>query len=343
MMTVAEARRILDQKLKRGRPPKEISEKRKLARKILEKVSTKTKLQRKSSSKISMGKGTAKRILAQKLGRGRPRKEVAERRAKARLVLEGITVRRPPKKKSRSPDRKLLCPPKKANLLQFGELNEVAVNCLDYLIQEGHEPGNCLGCGAVGCVLKAEGNKVIKITPDPVEANLAQWLLDQKNPHPAFPRIFDVYRFPEECNLPEFLWVIIKEDISDFSDSFEEAERLSAFVLNDLELLADKGKLRYETVQDIIKHYPGSNQRFASQAAEGYFWAYKHGFILSDLEDKNLGVRKNQLVFRDFGFAKTSTHNVLSRVTALGEDNDPARSVWVGWAKALKKGKAPGL
>jgi hypothetical protein len=212
--------------------------------------------------------------------------------------------------------------------------------CADVLERNGVRVGDCLGCGAEGCVfLLEDGSAVIKFTDERSEAELSAFLANVEKPHPGVPLIYGVFKVDNECTDGRKIYAIVREDLESLSEHDLEATR---YMMSEMRYAADVYShvqnslfLRDEAVEDndefkveyfdgiakqneakfwsalaeIERNTPKAYHWVLDQMLDIYAWLDANDLVMTDLHFENLGIRKGkggkrQIVIRDLGYGR---------------------------------------
>lgn len=193
-----------------------------------------------------------------------------------------------------------------------GEIKAVIGDLADVLRSKGLPLGDVtqVKCGQEGCLYPSIiPNRVLKISANPNEAALAQFLQNNQPSYPGFPliqQVWDLSQFPKISkyqylkDYPLFLYAILKEDIP---DNPQDPRTSLLFVRSSYALNHTTTDL------DLEKHWKQFSERDPSVNRQHWLrwksfllWCRQNHIYPVDLDDDNLVLRNTgDYVFRDFG------------------------------------------
>ena len=208
----------------------------------------------------------------------------------------------------------------------FGALGapaSLADDCHDALRKQGIDVTGAkrLGSGHFGTAYLLRDGRVLKVTSDMTEGNLAAWLLANKRALPSmFPRIDSA--FLAQCSAkygPPDIY-IVREQLDSIPDADLHFFHQLTDELDRWMLYAD-GFEGGETVEDL--EYDIQNTVGKSPIAKGIFsslaWMKKNKIFVEDINAGNIGIRPStgDIVIRDLGQNTAPTNIPLEPLAGL--------------------------
>lgn len=199
-----------------------------------------------------------------------------------------------------------------------------------------------LGAGSYATAYRLEDGRIMKVTEDQSDIELSEWLRDQRNLPPMFPRIDSVF-YPLPCaSGPKggYSGIIVREDIEDYLDRVPFGTRYRGKMTDFLSALARILNHRYlaelpdfrRRIEEDYEFYLGYLQQdpdftdiyganWADNVRRGVDYCHRNNITIDDVRLPNVGIRPGTMdfVIRDLGVSATPSggeayHDELSGV-----------------------------